>query len=306
MGSAALALLTLTVHPPLAQDGTDLTAISSEELRDMEVTSVGKKKQSLPDAAAAVYVISNEDIRRSGATSIPEALRITGIEALLRWNTPDLGNVSPAEFIPLAEETGLIVPIGEWVLREACMQAKTWLYSGVAFGRMAVNVSVRQFSQPGFPAQVKQVLRETKLPPDSLELEMTESLLMKQADNAVSTLDALKRSGVQLAIDGFGIGYSSLAYLQQFPIDRLKIDRAFVDNVDNDRDNAAIARAVIAMAKSLDMAVTAEGVETELELGFLKGRSCDEAQGFLVARPVPPEQVPVLVAKDADVVPQDV
>ena len=159
------------------------------------------------------------------------------------------------------------------------------------FGRIAVNVSVRQFSQPGFPGQVKKVLQDTGIEPGNLELEMTESLLMKQAEGAISTLDALKKAGVHLAIDDFGTGYSSLAYLKQFPIDRLKIDRAFVDNVDSDHGNAAIAKAVIAMAKSLNMVVTAEGVESESELNFLHGHQCDEAQGFLLSRPMPPQEL---------------
>ena len=217
--------------------------------------------------------------------------KVCAMEALLRWRSEDMGSVSPADFIPLAEETGLIVPMGEWVLRTACRQAKAWLDTGSPVDRIAVNVSVKQFVQQGFPDTVRSVLDETGLDPGALELEVTESLLMKDADGAIATLKALKAIGVQLAIDDFGTGYSSLSYLKQLPIDRLKIDRAFVHDVNSDRDNAAIATAVIAMAYSMNLKVTAEGVETDAQLGFLRAKKCNEAQGFLLCPPLPADEV---------------
>ena len=212
---------------------------------------------------------------------------IRGLEALLRWESSDLGRVSPADFIPLAEETGLIVPIGEWVLRQACNQAKAWRDKGMLLARMAVNVSGIQFLHKGFPALVSAVLAETGLEPQALELELTESALMQDADGAIHTLQTLKGLGVQLAIDDFGTGYSSLSRLKHFPIDRLKIDQVFVRDIEMDANNAAIAVAVIAMAGSMDMKVVAEGVETDSQLAFLKDKHCDEVQGFLLSRPLP-------------------
>lgn len=220
---------------------------------------------------------------------------ILGVEALIRWESPDLGTIAPTDFIPLAEETGLIIPIGEWVLRTACRQAHEWIKSGTPIRHIAVNVSVRQFSQINFADTVAEILAETGLAAEVLELEMTESLLMKQADAAIEMLRKLKAIGVQLAIDDFGTGYSSLAYLKQFPIDRLKIDKVFIDDVDQDRDNAAIAKAVIAMAGSMDLRVTAEGVETPEQLNFLRSRTCNEAQGYFISRPISADQIPQFV-----------
>ena len=212
--------------------------------------------------------------------------QVTGMEALLRWRSRELGNVAPDDFIPLAEETGLIIPIGEWVLRTACVQAKEWRDKGYMVNRMAVNVSAIQFTEPDFTPLVRQILEEIGLEPDILELEVTESILMNDADRAVETLGHLKSLGVKIAIDDFGTGYSSLSYLKQFPIDRLKIDKAFVRDVDTDPDDAAIARAVIAMAGSMDLKVIAEGVENDKQLSFLKDKRCDEIQGFLLSHPI--------------------
>jgi diguanylate cyclase (GGDEF)-like protein len=211
---------------------------------------------------------------------------LSGMEALLRWNSAELGSVPPSELIPLAEDTGLIVPIGEWVLSTACAQAKTWRDAGKRLPRVAVNVSVRQFAQDGFPALVARILEETGLEPDALEIEITESVLMKNGASALTTLQALKRVGVQLAIDDFGTGYSNLSYLKDFPIDRLKIDRAFICSLSTDTHDQAIATAVIAMADSLRLSVTAEGVESLSQLEFLKLRHCTEAQGYYVSRPL--------------------
>jgi predicted signal transduction protein with EAL and GGDEF domain len=210
-----------------------------------------------------------------------------GVEALVRWQSPVLGAVSPADFIPLAEESGLIVGIGEWVLRQACAQARTWRDDGIALERMAVNISVLQFVQPGFVELVRAILQETGLEAGALELEVTESLLMKDPDGAVRTLNELKAIGVQLAIDDFGTGYSSLSRLKQLPIDRLKIDRSFVRDVPASQDDVAIAMAVIAMAGSMGLKVVAEGVETAEQLEFLREKRCDEVQGYLLSRPVP-------------------
>lgn len=217
--------------------------------------------------------------------------QISGVEALMRWHSPELGHVPPDQFIPLAEETGLIIELGEWVLRTACAQTKAWHDSGISLQRVAVNVSVHQFVQTGFTNLVAEILAETGLKPNVLELEVTEGLLMKDAVSAVKTLGALKSLGVQLAIDDFGTGYSSLSYLKQFPIDRLKIDRRFVQDINTDPSDAAITMAVIAMAEKMSLKVTAEGVETEEQLGFLKSKNCDEVQGYHLSRPIPSEDM---------------
>ncbi|MCR8921431.1 EAL domain-containing protein [Dasania sp. GY-MA-18] len=213
--------------------------------------------------------------------------KVSGAEALLRWQSSELGSVSPVEFIAVAEETGLIYSIGEWVLRTACTQVKSWRDTGMYLPKIAVNVSVKQFSHVGFVALVQQVLEESGLEPEVLELEITESVLMKDGDQAFTTLNALKALGVQLAIDDFGTGYSNLAYLKRFPIDKLKIDRAFISAEQANKENQAIVTAIIAMADSLDMSVTAEGVETKGQLDFLKLQQCDDVQGFLLSRPLP-------------------
>ena len=214
-----------------------------------------------------------------------------GLEALIRWNCQELGRLSPAEFIPLAEETSLIVSIGEWVLREACRQAKTWRDQGIPLSRMAVNVSAVQFLNKGFSSLVTAILAETGLDPEVLELELTESVLINEEDIVLCVLRSLKKIGVQLAIDDFGTGYSSLSRLKNFPIDRLKIDQGFVHNIEQDSENAAIVVAVIAMAEGMDMKVIAEGVETDGQLAFLTKKCCNEVQGYLLSKPLPSAQV---------------
>lgn len=221
--------------------------------------------------------------------------RMVGLEALLRWQHPELGIISPAEFIPLAEEIGVIVPLGEWALRQACTQMKTWQDEGLPALPVAVNLSARQFIQAGLTELVGRTLEETGLEARYLELEITESLLMKDMEGAVVTLRALKAMGLGLAIDDFGTGYSSLSYLKRFPLDRLKIDQSFVRDITTDPDDAAIALAVIAMAHSLRLKVIAEGVETEAQLTFLRTRGCDEIQGYYFSPPLPAEEMAALL-----------
>jgi EAL domain-containing protein (putative c-di-GMP-specific phosphodiesterase class I) len=212
--------------------------------------------------------------------------RITGLEALLRWQHPQLGLVPPAQFIGVAERSGLIVPIGEWVLRTACAQAKGWQDAGLVAVPVAVNVSAIQFRQQGFPEVIRGILEETGLEPKYLELELTESLLLTNADVMFSILQELRDMEVKLAIDDFGTGYSSLSYLRQFQVNRLKIDRSFVRDVAINPDDAAIATAIINMAKALNLEVLAEGVENEEQLGFFRAQHCYEVQGFYFSKPV--------------------
>ena len=216
---------------------------------------------------------------------------IIGVEALLRWRHPVLGWVAPDRFIPVAEDSGLIVPIGAWVLQEACRQARAWQAAGLAPLLMAVNVSGVQFRQADLAETVRDILAEHGLAAASLEIEVTESVLMKSADSAVEILQKFREMGVRLAIDDFGTGYSSLSYLKRFPIDKLKIDRSFVSDITTDPDDAAIASAIIAMAHRLRLKVIAEGVETPGHLRFLFQEGCDEAQGYHYSKPLPPDDL---------------
>ncbi|WP_395407202.1 putative bifunctional diguanylate cyclase/phosphodiesterase [Pseudoduganella sp. UC29_106] len=216
--------------------------------------------------------------------------RIVGMEALLRWQHPELGMVPPARFIGLAEETGLIVPIGAWVLRTACAQAKTWHEAGYEGLRVGVNLSARQFGQQNLVASIATALAETGLPASALEIELTESLFMNDVTQAVNLLHELKALGVALAIDDFGTGYSSFSYLRNFPIDVLKIDRSFVSDIATDADDAAIVVSIIALAHNLQLRVIAEGVESEEQLEFLRRHGCDEMQGYYFSRPVAPPE----------------
>jgi diguanylate cyclase (GGDEF)-like protein/PAS domain S-box-containing protein len=220
---------------------------------------------------------------------------ITGAEALLRWTHPVRGSVSPAQFIPVAEDCGLILPIGQWVLREACKQAQAWVSAGLALGTMAVNISSMEFRDDNFLESVFATLSETGLDPKLLELELTESVLMKRAESAASVLKTLRARGVQIAVDDFGTGYSSLSYLRKFPIDALKIDQSFVRQITAAPDDTTIVTAVISMGRSLKLRVVAEGVETREELAFLQTHLCDEAQGYYFSRPVLPQQFAMLL-----------
>jgi diguanylate cyclase (GGDEF)-like protein len=223
--------------------------------------------------------------------------KIVGMEALLRWHHPELGLVQPAEFIPLAEDTGMIVPIGEWVLRTACAQSKSWQEAGFAPLALAVNLSARQFQQQNLSEVVVLILQETGLNPHDLGLELTESSIMKNAESAVRTLGELKALGVKIAIDDFGTGYSSLGYLKRLPIDTLKIDRSFVRDVTTDADDAALVMAIITLAHNLRLKVIAEGVETEEQRRFLHLLRCDEWQGYLCSKPLPGEAFEELLSQ---------
>lgn len=211
---------------------------------------------------------------------------IEGAEALVRWYHPERGSISPGEFIPLAEKTGFIVPLGEWILRTACAQAKDWQANGYPHIRIAVNLSGHQFNQPHLGKVIVEILKETGLDPNYLELELTESTVMQNPENAIATLTQLKALGIQISIDDFGTGYSSLSYLRQLPFDILKIDRSFVCQLTQDAKNAAITTAILQMARSLNLKVVAEGVETEAELAFFYGHQCDEIQGYWFSPPL--------------------
>ena len=222
--------------------------------------------------------------------------RIHGAEALIRWYHSRRGPVPPASFIPLAEDTGLILPIGEWALRRACMQNREWQRAGLKPITVAVNISARQFRQPELASRVGALLREVGLEARWLELELTESLVMHDADAVIAILRELKAMGVLLAIDDFGTGYSSLSYLKHFPVDHLKVDQSFVRGIATDADDAAIVSAVISLGKSLGMRVVAEGVETDAQRDFLVARDCDEIQGYLVGRPMPAHDLATLLS----------
>ena len=215
---------------------------------------------------------------------------IVGAEALIRWTHPTRGLISPTQFIPVAEDCGLIVPIGNWVLRDACRQAQAWVDAGLPPATMAVNVSAMELRHETFLDGLFGILRETGLDPRSLELELTESALMKNAESAASILRAVRERGIQIAVDDFGTGYSSLSYLRKFQIDALKIDQSFVRQIAAGAEDTSIVTAVISMARSLRLRVIAEGVETAEQVAFLEAHQCDEAQGFFYSPPVPPEE----------------
>jgi EAL domain-containing protein (putative c-di-GMP-specific phosphodiesterase class I) len=225
--------------------------------------------------------------------------QVVGMEALIRWQHPLKGLVPPLEFIPLAEETGLILPMGKWILREACRQNKAWQELGYKPMRIAVNLSIVQFEHNSLIKTVKSVLNETGLDPQWLELEITESLTMKCFDCAIKKIKQLKELGVYISLDDFGTGYSSYNYLNQLPIDSLKIDRIFLENLKKDSDEEFITKTMISLGKRLDLIVIAEGVETASQLDFLRTQKCNIAQGFLFSKPVPAEEFVNLVSKVA-------
>jgi diguanylate cyclase (GGDEF)-like protein/PAS domain S-box-containing protein len=216
--------------------------------------------------------------------------RITGIEALVRWQHPELGLVPPGQFIPLAEETGLIVPLGKWVLRTACAQNVLWQREGLPAVIMAVNISARQFADESLLGDIESALKDSGMKPGLLELEITETMVMQNAERAAQLLSSIERAGVRLAIDDFGVGQSSLTQLKRFPIDTLKVDRSFIRDIPGDSDDKAITEAIIAMGRSLNLTVVAEGVETEEQVAFLRERACDEMQGYYFSKPLPAGQ----------------
>ncbi len=222
---------------------------------------------------------------------------VKGMEALIRWKHPDRGLIPPMQFIPLAETSGLIIPIGEFVIRTVCGQIKTWQEAGYQQMNIALNVSSRQFDQQSLKEIVEEALQDAMIPPQCLELEITESTIMRNPEKSMRTLTELKAMGIGISIDDFGTGYSSLSYLKRMPLDFLKIDQSFVKSLASDPRDQAIVRAIIAMAHSLDLKTIAEGVETEEQLSFLQEHGCDEIQGYLFSRPLPAEEIPGILAK---------
>jgi diguanylate cyclase (GGDEF)-like protein/PAS domain S-box-containing protein len=290
----------ITVHP---SDGDDVgTLLRNADVAMYEAKGQGRNtyrffSRSVSDAETRRQALE-ERLRRAvdqqalGLVYQPQVDTrtgvITGVEALLRWEDPDLGPVSPGEFIPLAEAAGLIVPIDEWVLHEACQQAASWREQGLPAIHMAVNVSARHFGTESLLEHIAQTLFETGLPPDSLVLEITEHVFSSDAEAAASTLRELKRMGVRIALDDFGTGYSSLGYLKRFPVDAVKIDRSFVRDVVMDPDDAAITEAIISMARALRLGIVAEGVETRRQRELLDALGCFEMQGYLFSQPLLP------------------
>jgi len=252
----------------------------SEEMQ-RRVLLEARLKQALEHKELTLYYQPKLEIRTG---------RLIGWEALLRWQSAELGMVSPEEFVPVAEHTGLILPIGDWVMREACRQMRAWQDAGLLAGTMAVNLSTRQFRQKDLAEEVSAALRDTGLAASDLELEITESSIMDNLATAATVLTELERLGLRIAVDDFGTGYSSLSYLKSFPIHCLKIDRSFIRDIPGDENDTAIVRTIIALAGSLGLTVVAEGVETDAQLAYLRTNHCDQAQGYLFSRPLPPDE----------------
>ena len=221
---------------------------------------------------------------------------ITGVEALLRWRHPDLGLLPPGRFIALAEESGLIVPIGKWVIETACAQNVAWQRQGLPALPIAVNLSPRQFGDPALLSDIEAALKKSGMAPELLELEITESMVMQNVERAMRVLKAIKSLGVMLAIDDFGTGYSSMSLLKKFPIDVLKIDRSFVREITSNSEDKAIADAIIALGRALDLTIVAEGVETLEQENFLRAHHCDQVQGYLISKPVPADEFAAFMA----------
>jgi EAL domain-containing protein (putative c-di-GMP-specific phosphodiesterase class I) len=224
---------------------------------------------------------------------------ITGVEALVRWQHPEFGLLLPARFIPLAEETDLIVAIGKWVLEAACAQNAAWQRAGLAPIQVAINLAARQFADPSLLEDVRQALRKSGMAPELLELEITETMAMQSVGRTVELLNAIKSLGVKIAIDDFGTGYSSMSLVKQLPIDVLKIDRSFIHEIASDSDDKAIAEAIIAFGRALDLTVVAEGVETVEQEALLRAHHCDAIQGFLVSKPMLPDEFVAFFARQA-------
>jgi diguanylate cyclase (GGDEF)-like protein/PAS domain S-box-containing protein len=304
------ASLGVSVYP---EDGEDAaTLIKNADTAANRVKEQGRNsyQRYLPDmhASAFAQLALENDLRQAlvrGEFEVHYQPQVPmaggamhGVEALVRWHHPTLGMIYPTEFIPVAESTGLIVPISEWVMKTACMQHETWHRAGLPPLRMAVNLSVRQFLQPGLVESITAILKDTGMDARYLELEITESVAMQNAEAAIRTLGELKRMGMKIAIDDFGTGYSSLSYLKRLPIDALKIDQSFVRDITTDPDDAAIVTAAIVMAHSLKLKVTAEGVETEAQKNFLERQGCDYIQGYFHSKPMPAAAIEAMLKKE--------
>jgi EAL domain-containing protein (putative c-di-GMP-specific phosphodiesterase class I) len=226
-----------------------------------------------------------------------KTFRLVGAEALLRWHHPQRGTIAPDDFIPIAEETGLIVPLGQWVLNEACRQVSVWSKSPIGTVPVSVNISSHQFRNNGLVGDVLDAIAKAGIKPTDIELEITESVLLQDVDKTLIELKALKEAGVSLSIDDFGTGYSSLSYLKRFPIDTIKIDRSFVKDLHQDTDDAAICAAILAMSQQLGLNVVAEGVETREQLEFLRLHKCDHIQGYICSKPLPASEFFALLLK---------
>jgi diguanylate cyclase (GGDEF)-like protein/PAS domain S-box-containing protein len=288
------------------EDGEDTdTLLKNADIAMYKAKEAGKNNFKYytegMNATAVNYLLLENDLRRAIETDQLMLMyqpqidlqtgSLLGMEALVRWNHPDRGMVSPVHFIPLAEETGLIVALGDWVLREACKQQRIWLQQGRYSNKVAVNLSPRQFRQENFPQRVAEILNMMELPAKYLELEITESSAMENAGETITMMNELNAMGVSLAIDDFGTGYSSLAYLKRFPIQKLKIDRSFINDIATDQNDAAIARSIISLAHNMSLNVVAEGVEHDVQVDWLRRRGCDMAQGFYYAKPLTVEQM---------------
>ncbi|MDW8201568.1 MAG: EAL domain-containing response regulator [Cyanobacteriota bacterium SKYGB_h_bin112] len=265
-----------------------------QTLHKQSLLGMSAEQQSLAEALQQAIVHQELMLHYQPQVDLSTG-QIIGAEALVRWRSPQRGLVSPSEFIPIAEETGLIQQIGNWVIRTACTQLQYWQSFGLPNFRVAVNLSAKQFGQPQLSQEIMAVLETTGLHPSCLELEVTESVLAEDTKAMIATLNDLEAIGVQITIDDFGTGYASLSYLQQFPVNGLKIDRCFIHNLPNDARNQAIVTAVIQMAHNLNLQVIAEGVETEQELAFLRHHHCDAMQGFLFSRPLPTSDFEALI-----------
>jgi polar amino acid transport system substrate-binding protein len=274
--------------------GRDILQVFSEEMSAAVAQRIEMEK------ALRAATVRNEFVNYYQPEIDLRTGRIIGAEALIRWLRPGKGLVPPMEFIPVAEETGAILPISEWAIETACAQARAWQSKGFSPFRMSVNVSGRLFQQYDLVGTIRKALGNTGLDPGSLEVEITESIAMKNLDSTLDVLWALNRLSIRVAMDDFGTGYSSLAYLRKFPIQLLKIDRAFIKDLDRNSEDQAIVKAIIAMAHTLKIEVIAEGVETAWQLGFLMSHDCDKAQGYLFSRPVPVEEFAELLARDRE------
>ncbi|HWW21765.1 MAG TPA: EAL domain-containing protein [Steroidobacteraceae bacterium] len=295
-------------YPIDSADGEELLARADEAMyqakqagrnmfRFFDADVMGSSRERLAIEADLRQAISQSQFQLHYQPKIDIASGMTrSVEALLRWQHPIRGRMMPGDFIAIAEDTGLILPIGDWVVREACHQARLWQQQGLPFLRVAVNVSPTQFRQSGFPNMVREALQAYALDPSYLEIELTEATLMSNAERSVTMLEQLSRLGVLVSIDDFGTGYSSMTYLQRFPIDKLKIDRSFIRDLDSNPDDASIVRAIISLAHGLRLKVVAEGVETSAQLDILRRMGCDQYQGYLRSPAVSASDIPALLA----------